>query len=194
MRLYEDFVPISDVEALVTTGERLDRLDRIERRRYRLVGVYVQVANDGEVLVEGERLRLGGLFDGDLLYSDASGIVGCPEFGRTAHQPTKRGQVLYYTDGPLESVSIYRQGQEFIGAFGDMVQVGNPCWAEGRLYFEARSDPDPARPDLWQICREPGRREQFEVLWPGANPAYWNGKLFWGEWNGRSFDYRWREL
>lgn len=190
IRLFEDFVPVSAAEAIVTTGEQLNRLDRIEVRRYGVHGDRVSVEDRGKVLVRAEGLRLGGVFEGVLVYSLAGeGIVGLPELGPSAHQPFRHAGRMYYTDGPLEEVTIYRDGEPFLGAFGDMVQVGNPCWAGDALYFEARDDAAPDRPDLWTLCRWDGRSEP-ELLRPGANPAAFGGLLFWGEWNGRAFDYR----
>lgn len=186
-RTFEDFVPISHDRALVTTGPELTALDRIERVAYRVREGKVETWGP-ETLVMGEHLRLGGLFGGRLVYSDrASGVVGWDAPSPTAHQPFEHEGALYYTDDEPWP-RIYREGMLFLGHFGDMVQVGNPCWAGGAMYFECRSDPDPCRPDLWEIWRLDRDGPRFVVR--GANPASYGDWLFWGEWNGRGFEYR----
>lgn len=184
-RLFEDFVPISDQLALITTGRSLNALDQIEVVPYRINDGRVSIVGRCAVVAKGNRLRLGGMFNDTLVYSHDRGVVGAHCQSVTGHQPFVADGIYYTDDWP--DVRIYRDGQVFLDHFGEMVQVGNPCWAEGVLYFEARSNPDPKRPDLWEIWRLNGEPER---VCTGANPAYWDGKLFVGEWNGRGFDYR----
>jgi hypothetical protein len=187
-RLFEDFFPVSDSIALVTTGKKLDALDRIETVGYSVRGSKVEIGERLAVLTHGTGLRLGGLFNGRLVYSEiGKGIVGEPNNApASAHQPFVKDGSVYYTDG-WPQVRIYRNGEVFLDHFNDMEQVGNPCWVGDSMYFEARADDDPRRPDLWEIWRYDGN---LDFVCMGANPSYWNGRLFVGEWNGRNFDYR----
>lgn len=182
-RLFEDFVPVSDTRALITTGHSLNRLDQIEMADYVIVENRVWLGKS-QLVASGESLRLGGIF-GRLVYSSAQGIVGAECQSPTAHQPFVKDGALYYTDD-WPHVRIYRDGEVFVDHFGNMRQVGNPCWVGDTLYFEARSDDDPCRPDLWEVWRLNGTPE-FVCM--GANPSCWDGKLFIGEWNGQHFDY-----
>ena len=203
-RLFEDFVPISDTRALVTTGETLGRLDSIESAYWTLLAdgrVKVEIPpKQAAVMARGGGLRLGGLFGGKLLYSDRErGVVGAEVASLTAHQPFLHMGDVYYTDSwPL--VLIYHGKHKIfldhfkkpsIGRFPDVyLQVGNPHWTPtGIMYFEARKDPGPARPELWEVWKRLSDGT-LEKVCMGANPAYYNGRLFWGEWNGRCFDYQ----
>ena len=193
-RLFEDFVPISDTRALVTTGETLGRLDSIESAYWTLLPdgrVKVEIPpKQAAIMARGEGLRLGGLFGCRLLYSDRErGVVGAQVASPTAHQPFLHMGDVYYTDSwPL--VRIYHgKHKVFLDRFDGYVQVGNPHWAPGGvMYFEARQDADPKRPELWEVWKRLPDGI-LEKVCRGANPAYFDGRLFWGEWNGRSFDY-----
>lgn len=194
MRLFEDFVPISDTEALITTGWRIDALDQVERAPY-------IVDHDGrlavgasvEIVATGGYVRLGGL-NGEPYWSDrARGIVHgdrVVDLPQGGHQPFVHDGSVYYTnDEPRQR--IYRDGELFLGHFGSMIQVANPCLTpDGTMYFEARETTHPERPSMWQIWSlAPGAAEpRFHFY--GANPAWWDDHLFYGVWNGRNFDYR----
>jgi len=188
-RLFEDFFPIDDRLALITTGHKLGMLDRIELYRYTIKKNRVVLQHEIETIIHGESLRLGGMFDNQLVYSDANGVGGIE--GKTAHQPFIHERSVYYTDD-WPHVKIYKDGEVFVDHFDDMIQVGNPCWLNGTLYFEARNTDHPQAADQWKICRLNG--DKPEVMWPGANPAGLENKLFWGEWNGKFFDYRCTEI
>lgn len=187
-RIFEDFVPISDSEALVSTGRNLTRLNRIQRARYEVRDGRVTLLEVFHSLARGLRVRLGGWFGDRLVYSDTRGIKGYRRLGPTAHQPFVHEGAVYYTDG-WPHVEIYRNGKVFLGHFGDMIQVANPCFTpDGVMYFECRSDPHPERPDLWEIWKLNGKGPEYVTM--GANPAWHDGRLFYGEWNGTGFDYR----
>jgi len=195
-RLFEDFVPVSSTRALITTGELLETLDRVEEVGY-TVGADGRVHLNRErvhVLAHGKGARLGGRFNGVLVYSDVDlGVIGAAVESRTAHQPFVRQEdgAVYYTDSwPL--TRIYRDGAVYLDHFDGYIQVANPCWAGGRLFFEARRDPHPERANLWEVWEWDGYTRRR--CWPGANPAFWDGRLFWGEWNGANFDYHSRHI
>jgi hypothetical protein len=179
-RIFEDFVPVSDDEALVTTGPALDALDRIERVQWHLRGDRVVIGQALNTLARGRYLRLGGLFDGELVYSE--GHAG-------PHQPFVREGARYYTDD-WPHVRIYRDGVVYLDHFRAMIQVANPCWGDGVMYFEARATDDPGAADAWEVWRLDPLCDEPTRVCRGANPAWWNGRLFVGEWNGRTFDYR----
>ncbi len=190
-RLFEDFVPVSGMRALVTTGKTLNALTCIEEVAYALNAGKVVLDDAPTVpLAIGEHLRLGHrLTDDTLLYSDiASGICGMYATSHTAHQPFYYRGELYYTDD-LPNVRIYKEGQQILGHFDGYVQVGNPHWGGGAMFFEARKDPDPKRPDLWEVWKWGEWDGELEFVCMGANPAYFNGWLYWGVWNGCGFDY-----
>jgi len=187
-RLFEDFFPLSDRHALITTGEKLDKLDKIETIAWNIIGGdRVFFTSDPLALVSAPNVRLGGVFDGKLVYSHSGGIVGADIFSKTAHQPFVKDNDVYYTDN-WPKVKIYRNEETYVDHFGQMQQVGNPCWIGDDLYFEARESMNPHRPELWQIWRL--RNGQLEFVTYGANPAGLQNKLFWGEWNGKCFNYR----
>jgi len=108
--------------------------------------------------------------------------------GSTKHQPFLHEDRLYYTDD-WPNVRIYREGVVYLDHFDGYVQVGNPHWGDGVMYFEARRDPDPRRPEGWEVWMRDMDGE-LRYLCKGANPAYHNGWLYWGEWNGQGFTYR----
>ena len=184
-RLSEDFFPLSSGLALVTTGRQLNSLDSIGEVHYKVEDGVVVFLSEPRQILRVNGVRLGGRFDGKLVYSCSEGIVGAEVESKTAHQPFVRDAVYYTDDWP--EVKIYRDGEVFIDHFNDMVQVGNPCWIHDSLYFEARNTRHPQRADKWEIWRL--RKEKLEFVCIGANPAGLDNQLFWGEWNGRDFDY-----
>lgn len=193
VRVFEDFVPVSGMQALVTTGDRLTELDQLELVQYRMIGDRVEVSDvRGEILHTGKHLRLGGLCGSGeeerLVFSDKGrGVVGAKVESVTAHQPfVYQGKVYYTDDWP--DVRIYCDGKLFIDHFAGYVQVGNPHWGNGTLFFEARRNNDPKHPERWEVWKRQG--EISTLIGYGANPAYWNGWLYYGVWNGRGFDYR----
>jgi len=192
-RLFEDFFPLSDRHALITTGEKLNRLDKIETISWKLMGDRVFFTSDPLEVVSAPNVRLGGVFDGKLVYSHSGGIVGADIFSPTAHQPFVKDNDIYYTD-EWPKVKIHKHdgvsefAEIYVDHFGQMQQVGNPCWIGDDLYFEARESVAPKDAGLWQIWRL--RNGELEFVTYGANPAGLQNKLFWGEWNGKCFNYR----
>ncbi len=215
MRVFEDFVPVSEDEALVTGGRELVALDTLKRCPYTVDahGAVTVALNEGYVEVaQGRDLRLGHWLPsltlpkgGTLVYSRARypglpSVVGAKVRSLTAHQPFVYAGAVYYTDDWPE-VRIYRQRPGAIpeerlvmghwpnkrGAL--YCQVGNPHWDTVRdtMYFEARIDPAPDRPDLWEVWSLKDGVRQF--ITSGANPAVYADHLYWGEWNGRGFSY-----
>jgi len=195
--LFEDFVPVSDTHALITTGLVLDRLTRIELAQYAVKDGRVAVNSvlGGVLVCDGGHHRLGHVHSNTskafhLVYSNGNGIVGADVESKTAHQPFVYGCHVYYTDD-WPNVRIYKDGEVFLDHFERYCQVGNPHWgADGMMYFEARKDADPQRPEAWEVWRYNPRAQMRRRVCQGANPAYYKGRLFWGEWNGRGFSYR----
>lgn len=200
-RLFEDFVPTTQERALISTGLSLVKLTCIELAYWTLrangrVRVTIPPPNKATVLARGKGLRLGGLFGSTLLYSDCvCGVIGVEVGSPTAHQPfLYKGSVYYTDDWPLVQIYTTTPGLQdrrlFLGHFGEYTQVGNPHWAPGGvMYFEARKDPDPCRPELWEVWKRLPDGT-VEKVCQGANPSYFDGRLFWGEWNGRAFTYQ----
>ena len=189
--VFEDFVPISDSQSLITHGRRLTELRAISLAPYTVDdGGRVQVGAPTDTLAKGSQLRLGGLFDGRLIYSDRDNIVGSPLVG---HQPFLHDGRLYYTAGAPRQ-RIYCDGVVVVEYFNGFDQVANPCIMGDWLYFEARTDAGPLRCDLWEIWRVMVGGGEPERVCQGANPSSWAGRLIVGEWNGRNFDYVVRDV
>lgn len=171
-------MPISDELCLVTSGKTLATLDTIERRTYAMDGDRVLVSPEGVEVVTGNYLRLGGLFDGDLIYSE----------GRGQHQPFQHRGLMYYTDDEPRQ-RIYCDGRVVVDHHGEFLQVTNPCVTDSGVYFEARTTDDARRPDEWSIWFVGHEGSDWRLIGRGANPAVYHDHLFFGEWNGRNFDY-----
>ncbi len=184
---FEDFVPLSETEALITSGKRITALTEIERTEYSVHDGRVKLGRHLCTLASGVHLRLGHLYGRRLIYSDGLNVFGAPA-PTGAHQPFLHDGALYYTaDWPL--VRIYKDDQPYLGHFGDMIQVGNPHWAGDTMYFECRDDPSDVAVSAWQVWRQKeGEAPEFVVR--GANPAVFNGILFYGHWTGAEFEYR----
>lgn len=193
--MFEDFVPVSDTHALVSIGPKIAALTRIETIEYAIdtQGVVQLGPRTGAVEAQGTHLRLGGKFDGVLVYSDGFTVKGVPAPSDTAHQPYLYQGDLYYTD-EWPFVRIHKNGDRYLDLFGDMAQVGNPHWYEGVMYFEARSDPSPSATDKWEVWSHRPGDEAPTFICKGANPAAWGGWLYYGVWNGRAFEYHRRAI
>lgn len=184
---FEDFVPYSDTEALISSGKRIAALHEIESTCYSIgEGGLVKLGPRIRTLASGQHLRLGGYCNGQLLYSDAFRVVGA-EAPEGAHQPFMHRGRLYYT-AEWPGVTIHCDGRRYLGHFDGMVQVGNPHWSGDTMYFEARDTMVPTAVDAWQVWKQVEGGEP-EYVCHGANPACYGGFLFYGKWNGERFDY-----
>ena len=175
----EDFVPVSDTEALITAGPGLRDLSAIALVEWSIEGECI-VLSRPIVLRSGEYLRLGNLTKGGgLIYSE--GWEG-------PHQPHLAGGRYYCTnDAPCGQ--IYRDGKLFIDYWDDTVEVTNP-WVDevgGHIYFEAR-DGSSMAPTDWNVWRCDMDGENKELVVHGANPCVFDGSLYFGVWNGHCFD------
>jgi hypothetical protein len=125
---------------------------------------------------EGTYLRLGHLYDGELIFSDG---------WKGPHQPFRYMESLYYSDDAPHA-RIYRDGELLIDHWPGVAEVCNP-WVDGYIWFEAR-DEDIAAPFGWYLYRADLDGKNIIRLFPGANPCLLGSTLYYGLWNGHSFD------
>jgi hypothetical protein len=171
----EDFVPISDTKALVTGGRSYHRLRCIAEVRYTFTNEGLVLANP-IVLQEGEYLRLGHLFNGELIYSD----------GRDGpHQPHRHGDDVYYAFGEPTS-RIYKNGRVHIDLFDGVSQIGKPWVHDGYIYFEGH-DSDKEAPNGWNVYRSLMDGTAIQKICRGANPAIYNSILYLTVWAANQF-------
>lgn len=181
--IVEDFVPVSNSRALVTTGPGFRNLTTV---------VEVDWHEDGECLIldnptvirTGEYLRLGHYASGGgLIYSD--GFEG-------PHQPHfAYGHIYWTNDAP--NGRIYRDGKLFIDHWSGIAEIGNPWATRDAIYFEARNE-TVAAPDGWWVWRAGHDGKDMVRVCQGANPCVFKETLFYCAWNGSSFDVAKRQV
>lgn len=189
----EDFVPLNDTDALVTSGKYFSSLTAIYKVQYKLSDGSVElICDDLRLLAQGYHLRLGGMFDrsgmGDyvLVYSDSSigiieqagnlvNLIG-PEDGI---QPWIHAGSLYYNK-KLDSgfPTVWKDENVFIQPWNGYYSMGKPMVDGDWLYFEARKTKAPLGWQVWRKSLTTGKQEC--ILERGANPNAFSGKLFYG--------------
>lgn len=174
--IVEDFVPFSHTRALVTCGPDLRHLCVVGEVNWRIDGEEIVLSNM-EVLVRGDYVRLGHYHQDALIYSD--GWLG-------KHQPHMAGK-HYYCSNDAPEARIYRDGKLFIDHWNGVAEVCNPWVHDEHIYFEARDEGVKA-PLGWDVWRCDLSGENREKICHGANPCVFRGLLYYGVWNGRSFD------
>lgn len=172
----EDFVPYSDEWALISAGRGFRELNFILGVRYEFRDkLYLSGV---EVLQEGEYLRLGHYDEwGKLVHSD--GWEG-------PHQSYYHQGYHYYSDD-APNAKLYCDGEILIDHWGDIEELGNPWVTNDRIWFEARSKLFPA-PEGWRIYYATLEGEDITYFCIGANPCVYRDTLYYGIWNGTSFD------
>lgn len=170
--IYEDFVPVSDGEALITRGRSLTALGEIALAPYRVEGERVVLSGKGRTLASGGHLRLGNLNGGVLGYSCSGvGLVNTPCFSPSGIQPFTTDADCYWNE---PGRGIWRNGELFLSHWNGGA-VGKPAVAGRWLYFEARG-PGAPMPQGWEVWRVSGEDREFVCI--GANPHPWNDWLF----------------
>ena len=175
--IYEDFVPISETTALITTGDYYTNLTEIKVAGYVIEDGKVKITST-HPFIKGKHLRLGNLM---ISYSDNKTYEG-----EEMEQPFKLplGDVLY-----TKNKVIYFNDMPFIELWDDYEEMGNP-FADGHgwIYFEARKKENTA-PKGWEIWKfNIITEERVQVKEHGANPVVWEGKLYYSRWKGGRFD------
>lgn len=185
--VFEDFYPIDDHRGLITCGPTLEELSELRRVLYSLQDGRVDFAVGG-VVDRGRYLRLGS----DKIWSNA-GVRGIDS--PTAHQPFYMGKSILYTDDAPKP-KIYKDGEVFIDHWGDYDEVGNPHYHGGKIYFEARprSKSAPDKPETWEVWVHDCWTGEKKFLIPGANPAVYGHRLFYGDFSGEEYCYRYTTL
>ena len=164
----EDFVPISSTRILITAGQSYRELNFILETDWDL-GNPVEVKR-------GRYLRLGHVFEGELIYS--KGWQG-------KHQPFQHESGFYYSDD-APTARLYKDGEVLIDHWDGIAEVGNPWIDRDVIYFEARVSHLPA-PYGWDIYRADLDGKNIKRLLHGANPCMFEDFLYYGIWNGKSF-------
>ncbi len=172
--MVEDFVPLSNERALISAGPGFRQLNYILDVAY-CFGTTLSFS-DPKVLREGEYLRLGHYDDGELVSSE--GWQG-------PHQPFRKDGRLYYSDG-APNAKLYRDGELLIDHWPGVAEVCN-AWVDDFIWFEARDESIPA-PQGWSLYRADLDGQNIVRLFPGANPCLIGNTLYYGLWNGKSFD------
>lgn len=191
LNVVEDFYPLSEEEAFVTTGEDFTRLRRICVVKYKVIeGKVVIDGSSAKAICEGEYLRLGNFYNDDLIFSDRERRGILPEKYKCgsdgAHQPFVDSDGTYYTDGDGKNKGVYFNGKLLIKLWGNIKELGNPFVHGDYVYFEAREDVAPRGWQIWKYNKTNGDKELVKDN--GANPCIFDGKIFYGKWNGNFFD------
>lgn len=164
----EDFVPISKKRVLVTAGKNIRRLIFI-------LEVDWDLRNPVHLKV-GKYLRLGHMYNKELIYSDG---------WKSFHQPFKHSTGLYETnDAP--NGRIYKDKKLFIDCWKEMAEIGNPWISEDLIFFEGREN-DHSAPEGWWIYCADLNGKNIRKLIKGANPCIFNEKLYYGKWEKNGF-------
>jgi hypothetical protein len=171
----EDFVPYSDSRALVSAGKHYRALNFILDVGY--------IFDEGLTLYEpivretGSWLRLGHYHNGMIVYSEG---------GSGPHQPFMFGTDCYYTDNAPHA-KLYKNGRVLIDHWGDVAELGNAFVDDLGLIFEARRECQ-AAPSGWALYSADHDGKKVKYLCNGANPAIYNGTVYYGIWAGTQFD------
>ena len=171
----EDFVPCTKDKAIISAGPGYRELTVIAQVEYRFDGV-LHLENP-IIIQEGDYLRLGHIHGDDLIYSDG---------WENLHQPFYHEGDIYYTDDAPNG-RIYKNGSIFINHWPGIAEIGNPWVHEDRVWFEARYASDEA-PEGWWIYTVDMNGEDDERVCQGANPCIYEDTLYYGLWNGKTFD------
>ena len=170
----EDFVPYSETRALVSAGASYRDLRYILDVHYRF-GESLSLS-DPVILKRGSYLRLGHFHNGELVYSDG---------WKGPHQPFQHKSGHYYTDDAPHA-RLYRDGKLLIDRWPGVAELGN-AWVDEYIWFEARHENLPA-PWGWNLYRADLDGQNISHLFAGANPCMSGETLYYGIWNGESFD------
>jgi hypothetical protein len=177
--VYEDFVPISDVVALASVGPAIDKLDKICKVLYEINSDEIVLNKFQEIIVRGEYLRLGCMYDKTLVFSERNcGIFGCDIIkSKTAYQPFKNESGTYYVDDfPLPK--IFFNNQILIPHWDNFVSVAKPFVYKDYIYFEARRKINKA-PKGWEIWKmNLNTMEKELVATQAGNPSIYCDNLF----------------
>lgn len=172
----EDFVPYSDTRALVSTGKSFRELNFILDVEY---GFEDKLYLYGpKVMAVGEYLRLG--------HYDGSGGVIYSEGWEDAHQTFYHKGNKYYSNG-APNAKLYKNGEVLIDHWGEVEELGNPWILDDRIWFEAREKGTPA-PEGWRIHYSDLDGKNITYFCEGANPCIYKDTLYYGIWNGSTFD------
>lgn len=170
----EDFVPYSETRALVTAGPNYRELIYIADVQYEFRQELH--LSDSVVLLRGKYLRLGHFAGDELVCSD--GWEG-------PHQPFRHASGYYYTDD-APNARLYRDGRVLIDHWPGVCELGN-AWVDDFIWFEARHEDMPA-PAGWNLYRADLDGLNISHLFVGANPCMYGDSLYYGLWNGETFD------
>lgn len=178
----EDFVPYSDTRALISAGPNFRELNFIGDVKYDFQDTLK--LSDIYILRRGAYLRLGH-WDAEEYLLNSDGWKG-------AHQPFYyNGRIYYSNDAP--TARLYCDGKLLIDHWGDIAELGNPWVTDERIWFEARDKNDPA-PEGWVIHHANHKGGDITYFCPGANPCIYKEMLYYGIWNGSSFDFARRSV
>jgi hypothetical protein len=172
----EDFVPYSDTRALVSVGKNFRELNYILDVEYKFTDkLYL---GEPSVARVGKYIRLGHWNEWDqLIYSD--GWEG-------PHQPFYHQGKHYYSDD-APNARLYCNREILIDHWGEVAELGNPWVTDERIWFEARDKSNPA-PEGWNIHYSDLDGGNITYFCSGANPCIYKDTLYYGIWNGKSFD------
>ncbi len=171
----EDFVPYSEDRALISIGPDYRTLCAIVDVSYKFDETLH--LGDMKILRTGEYLRLGHLYKGELFYS---------ENWQGVHQPfIHEGNVYYTANAP--NGKIYKNGKLLIDHWPGISELGNPWIHEDRIWFEARYEIAEA-PAGWLLHHSNMDGEDIQYVCIGANPCIYEDTLYYGLWNGKTFD------
>lgn len=180
---FEDFYPISDIEAYIVEGVEYNELSTISKVKYVISDGKVDIVTKS-VMDTQPLVRLGNIYEDRLYYCTERKIYAADEYIRNGHQPFMTVFGLLYQ----KDTSIFLDDECLIDKEnGTFTSIGRPSMEDEWVYYEAREGDwiDPSCWCVWRYHIETGVKEKLKSN--AANPYVYDGKLFYSHWINGGF-------
>lgn len=189
--VYEDFHPLDDHVGLVARGKSYIALNEVVLISYKLEDGTVKFGEGGVCIFAGEPVvRLGNIFRRITTLSANSVIY----MNRTPIGPGHQPFLFEYGLLCQRDLTIYLNGEPFIKRWPGLESIGRPSGYDDTVLFECRTDikPPQAGWEIWKYNIQ--TKVKKKILDRGANPYYYDGKLFYSFWVDGAFLNKYKEV